>query len=221
MLGGVAGHPEEARARRRGLRRRRTAEVVDEAAQERVAASRTRVDELCRAAVEALDEAAAPHDVTHATLKQVALGTDVLTVHGSGWDLGRYVLWPDGSLREAGERVGWVDEATGEVRLRSDGAFRLAPGWAAAARRGGVWRTCVVVPHVDVDAVGERTGVVVADQGVSRWADHQHPAAGSRRRRGAPRERAVAEWPDLAVDLPDRVRRRLAAARAAGGGAGG
>ncbi|WP_299038299.1 hypothetical protein [uncultured Pseudokineococcus sp.] len=202
---------------RRGLRRRRAPEALDEAAQARVAASRARTDALCRAAVEELRGAGAPHDVTHAGLKPVALGTDVLTVHGSGWDLGRYVLWPDGTLREAGERIGWVDEATGDVRLRTDGTFRLAPGGGTAAACGGVWRTCAVVPHLDVGAVGERAGVV-ADEGVSRWADHGHAAAGRRRRKGAPCERSVAEWPDLAVDLPERVRRRVAAARGAGGG---
>ena len=153
--GGVAGLPDDTdRAVRRGLLRRRTPEPLDEAALERVAASRARTGALCRAAVEELTGAAAPHDVTHAGLKQVALGTDVLTVHGSGWDLGRYVLWPDGTLREAGERFGWVDEATGDVRLRSDGSFRLSPDGVAAASCGGVWRTCVVVPHLDVEAVG-------------------------------------------------------------------
>lgn len=205
----------------RGLLRHRAVEEPDEAAPARVLASRERTDALCRAAVEELEAAAAVRDVTHATVRQVAIGTDVLTVHGSGWDLGRYVLWPDATLREAGDRLGWVDEETGEVRLRSDAAFRLAPDGAAVAGCGGVWRTCAVVRHLDVGAVGERAGVVVADDGVSRWADHGHPAAGRRRRGAAPRERAVAEWPDLAVDLPERVRRRASAARRPGGTAGG
>lgn len=214
---------ESSGARRTALwrrRRERPGEGPDAPARARVEASRARVADLCRAAVEELVAAGAPHDVTHATLRRVAIGADVLTVHGAGWDVARYVLWPDGTLREAGERFGWVDESTGEVRLRSDAAFQLARDGAAAAARGGVWKTCEVVPHLDVGAVGERTGVVVADDGVSRWADHPHPAAG-RRRRGALRERSAAEWPDLTEDLRARVRRRADAARGASGAAGG
>ncbi|MEJ5944188.1 hypothetical protein WDZ17_02630 [Pseudokineococcus basanitobsidens] len=151
-----------------------------------------------------------PHDTTHATVRRVHLGTDVLTVHGSGWDLGRYVLWSDGSLREVGDRIGWVDEESGAVRLRGDARYCVGPGSGAPAPRGGVWATSVLVPHVDVDDVGARTDVVVADDGVSRWADHPHVPPQRPRRGAAPAPaRPRGQWPDLAEDLPARVARRL------------
>ncbi|WP_298801210.1 hypothetical protein [uncultured Pseudokineococcus sp.] len=171
----------------------------------RTAASRARVDALCRDAVAALTAAAVPHDVTHLARRRRLLRDDVLVVVGTGWDLGRYVLWPDATLRAAGERLGWVDETTGAVRLRGGEEARLADG-AAVAAGGGVWAVCEPVAHVDVAEVGDRCEVVVADDGVSRWADHPHGRPD--RRHPGSRPRPVADWPDLAVDLPERVRRR-------------
>ncbi|MEJ5889694.1 hypothetical protein WDZ16_14660 [Pseudokineococcus marinus] len=190
----------------RGPRRagRRTAAAPPELTA-RTAASRARVDALCRDAVAALTAAAVPHDVTHLARRRRLLRDDALVVVGTGWDLGRYVLWPDATLRAAGDRLGWVDEATGAVRLRGGEEARLADG-AAAAAGGGVWAVCGPVVHVDVAEVGDRCGVVVADDGVSRWADHPHGRPD--RRHPGSRPRPVADWPDLAVDLPERVRRR-------------
>ncbi|MEJ5913956.1 hypothetical protein [Pseudokineococcus sp. 1T1Z-3] len=196
----------------RGGQRRHAPETT---ATPRVLACRARVEELCAAAVEQLQAAGVPHDATHASVRHVVLLPDVLTVHGTGWDLGRYALWPDGTLREVGERIGWVDEDDGRLRLRSDARVRTA-GDGEPAPRGGVWATCALVPHVDVDAVGARTGVVVAADDAPRWADHPRGAPG-RGRRGRPQApaRPTSAWPDLAADLAERVRRRTSGSRGA------